>query len=75
MHDDLDVAVGALKWKRSGSAGGNGVKSVIRSLGTDKFSRLRIGIGRPMSRDPQAIIPFVLSSVPPTEGSSGRRRG
>ena len=64
LHDDLDVKVGSLKWKRNGSAGGNGVKSVIRSLGSDAFRRLRIGIGRPSSKDPAAVVPFVLGAVP-----------
>eukprot|EP00966_Prymnesium_polylepis_P329837 7385520-Prymnesium_polylepis.2 len=64
LHDDMDTKVGVLKWRHSGSAGGNGVKSVIRSLGTDGFSRLRVGVGRPASKDQGAVISFVLGDVP-----------
>jgi peptidyl-tRNA hydrolase, PTH1 family len=48
VHDDLDMEPGRLRLKRSGGAGGhNGVSSVIGELGSDQFSRLKIGIGRP----------------------------
>lgn len=46
--DDLDLDFGRIKIRGEGSCGGhNGLESVINSLGSDKFSRLRIGIGRP----------------------------
>ena len=46
--DDLDLEFGRLKIKDSGSSGGHrGLKSIIRSLGSQGFSRLRIGISRP----------------------------
>ncbi|MBI4708191.1 MAG: aminoacyl-tRNA hydrolase [Candidatus Omnitrophica bacterium] len=46
--DDLDLELGRLKIKPSGSSGGHrGVESVIKSIDTQQFSRLRIGIGRP----------------------------
>jgi len=48
VHDDLDLEVGRLRIKRSGGTGGhNGVESIITELGTDQFSRMKIGIGRP----------------------------
>ncbi len=48
MHDDMDIELGRLKFKKSGGdAGHHGVGSVIHSLGTDAFCRLRIGVGRP----------------------------
>ena len=79
LHDDLDTKVGVLKWRHSGSAGGNGVKSVIGSLGTDVFSRVRVGVGRPASKEPGAIIAFVLGDVPDddlvTIRSAARREG
>ncbi|MEO8610510.1 MAG: aminoacyl-tRNA hydrolase [Chloroflexota bacterium] len=46
--DDLDIPLGTVRMRKSGSAGGqNGIKSVIQHLGTQEFSRLRFGIGRP----------------------------
>lgn len=62
LHDDLDVKVGSIKWRHSGTAGGNGVKSIIHVLGTDHFARMRIGIGRPDRKDD--VIAFVLSGMP-----------
>jgi PTH1 family peptidyl-tRNA hydrolase len=44
--DDVNISTGALRLRRQGSAGGhNGLKSIIAHLGTDCFSRLRIGVG------------------------------
>ena len=48
MHDDMDIELGRVKFKKSGGdAGHHGLGSIIHSLGTDVFSRLRIGVGRP----------------------------
>lgn len=48
VYDDLDLPLGALRFRLHGGAGGhNGMKSIIQHLGTEKFKRLRIGIGRP----------------------------
>ncbi|MBW3634182.1 MAG: aminoacyl-tRNA hydrolase, partial [Chloroflexi bacterium] len=45
--DDIDLPFGAMRLRpRGGSGGHNGLKSIIAELGTDEFSRLRIGIGR-----------------------------
>jgi PTH1 family peptidyl-tRNA hydrolase len=47
VYDDLDFAVGALKIRESGGPGShNGMKSVVESLGSQNFPRLRIGIGK-----------------------------
>jgi PTH1 family peptidyl-tRNA hydrolase len=47
VYDDLDLAFGALRIRPGGGAGGhNGVRSIIDRLGTDRFPRLRVGIGR-----------------------------
>ena len=47
VYDDMDLPVGRLRIRLSGSAGGhNGMKSIISHLGSQKFPRLRIGIGK-----------------------------
>lgn len=52
VHDDLDLPVGKWGLKNGGSARGhNGVRSVCDSLKTQDFARLRVGIGRPHSKE------------------------
>jgi PTH1 family peptidyl-tRNA hydrolase len=47
VHDDLDMDAGRVKIKRNGSSGGHrGIDSIIQSLGTKDFARVKIGIGR-----------------------------
>lgn len=47
VYDDMDLALGSLRFKQKGSAGGhNGVKSIIASLNSQEFDRLKIGIGQ-----------------------------
>lgn len=47
--DDIDLEFGRLKIKPSGSSGGHrGLKSIIEAIGSQEFSRLRMGIGRPL---------------------------
>lgn len=48
VYDDLDLELGRLRLRPHGGAGGhNGMRSLIQALGTDRFPRLRLGIGRP----------------------------
>lgn len=48
LHDDVDLPLGRIRLRESGSAGGHrGIASIIQSLQTDRFSRLKIGVGRP----------------------------
>lgn len=46
IYDDIALDVGAIRVRKEGSAGGhNGMKSIIQHLGTDKFMRIRMGVG------------------------------
>lgn len=50
IYDDMDLPLGKLRLRLSGSAGGhNGMKSAIAHLGIQNFPRLRIGIGKPQN--------------------------
>ncbi len=45
LYDDLDLEQGQVRLRQKGSAGGhNGMKSIIKMLGTDQFKRIRIGV-------------------------------
>ncbi len=47
-HDEMDLPFGTIKVKKGGgNAGHNGLKSIEKSLGSNEFWRLRIGVGRP----------------------------
>jgi peptidyl-tRNA hydrolase, PTH1 family len=62
VYDDIALPLGKLRVRQKGSAGGhNGIKSIISTLGSDEFLRVRIGI-RP-DRDFDDIRDFVLSPV------------
>lgn len=55
VHDDLDLDLGRLRLRPSGGGGGhNGVLSIIDALGSDRFARLKIGIGRPPAGEDSA---------------------
>ncbi|MCX8116457.1 MAG: aminoacyl-tRNA hydrolase [Desulfobacterota bacterium] len=48
VHDDLDLPFGRLRFKRQGGDGGHlGVRSIVETIGTERFLRLKVGIGRP----------------------------
>jgi PTH1 family peptidyl-tRNA hydrolase len=66
VHDDMDLEPGRLKVVQDRGPGGhNGIRSIIEHLGTKRFTRLRVGIGRP----PEFISPadFVLSRFSESE--------
>ena len=64
IYDDMDLPLGKLRLRLSGSAGGhNGMKSAISHLGNQNFPRLRIGIGKPQNAvagDDANTISYVL---------------
>lgn len=68
IHDDLDLTPGRVKIVAGGGAGGhNGIRSLMRHLGTGDFARLKIGIGHPRDLGETAAMPverFVLSRFP-----------
>ncbi len=66
IHDDMDLPTGRIKVKAAGGSGGHkGIDSIIKHLGTDRFARVRIGIGKPA--DKEDTVDYVLSSFSDTE--------
>jgi peptidyl-tRNA hydrolase, PTH1 family len=70
--DDLNLPLGKLRIRENGSAGGhNGLKSIIASIGSEDFPRMRIGIGQPSteqkSHRDDAVIDHVLGDFMPDE--------
>ncbi|MFA5367958.1 MAG: aminoacyl-tRNA hydrolase [Dehalococcoidia bacterium] len=62
--DDMDLPVGKIRIRPQGGSGGHkGLASIISSIGSDAFTRIRVGIGRPDNDE----ISFVLSNFPPEE--------
>ena len=60
IYDDMDMPQGRLRIRPKGSAGGhNGLKSIIETLGSTEFPRIKVGIGRPPQEGDQ--IDYVLS--------------
>jgi PTH1 family peptidyl-tRNA hydrolase len=70
VYDDLDLALGKVRVRQKGSAGGhNGVRSLIEAFGTDELRRVKIGIGRPgrPGEDRDRVSDHVLSPFFPEE--------
>lgn len=66
IHDDINLPVGKLRLRPSGSAGGhNGLRSIIEITGSQDFPRLRVGVGRPPDGDDQ--IGHVIGEMSPQE--------
>ncbi|MDJ0553198.1 MAG: aminoacyl-tRNA hydrolase [Microcoleaceae cyanobacterium MO_207.B10] len=64
IYDDMDLPMGRLRLRLSGSAGGhNGMKSAIAHLGTQEFPRLRIGIGKPKTATAETGDPNTIGHV------------
>jgi PTH1 family peptidyl-tRNA hydrolase len=61
LHDEIDLAFGEVRTRLGGGlAGHNGLKSIKAALGTADFNRVRIGVGRPDSTDPEQVAAYVL---------------
>jgi len=64
VYDDIDVALGSLRFKERGSAGThNGMKNLVEVLKSEEIKRLRIGIGKPENPNID-LADYVLSDVP-----------
>ena len=63
IFDDISLPVGRIRVRKSGSAGGhNGIKSIIASLGTDAFPRVKVGVGDKPHPD-YDLADWVLSAI------------
>lgn len=63
LHDDLDLPIGTIRLRLRGGHGGHqGVKSIIDSLGSNNFCRLKMGIGRPANPETE-IVDYLLSPL------------
>jgi peptidyl-tRNA hydrolase, PTH1 family len=66
VHDDVDLEPGRLQARSGGGlAGHNGLRSIAGALGTQDFTRLRIGVGRPGRGDRRTVADYVLSPFEP----------
>jgi PTH1 family peptidyl-tRNA hydrolase len=61
LHDEIDLPFGEIQARRGGGlAGHNGLKSLKRGFGDGDFWRVRVGVGRPDSTDPEIVSAYVL---------------
>jgi len=61
VHDEIDLPFGEVRTRvGGGTAGHNGLKSLVRGLGSPDFARVRVGVGRPDSTDPEIVSAYVL---------------
>jgi peptidyl-tRNA hydrolase, PTH1 family len=61
LHDEIDLPFGEIRVRLGGGmAGHNGLKSLKRDFGSPDFHRVRIGVGRPDSTDPEIVAAYVL---------------
>ena len=72
IHDDLDLPLGKIRLRRSGGSGGHkGMNSIISTLESEDFPRIRVGIGRPQAEEgpfnEDTIVHYVLSDFSPPE--------
>lgn len=70
VHDEIDLPFGRIEVRLGGGlAGHNGLKSLRQGLGSPDFRRVRVGVGRPDTTDPEIVSAHVLGrfSEPPDE--------
>ena len=61
VHDEIDLPFGDVRTRLGGGlAGHNGLKSIKRELASADFMRVRVGVGRPNSTDPEIVSSYVL---------------
>jgi len=61
VHDEIDLPFGEIRTRTGGGlAGHNGLKSLKTGLGSADFARIRIGVGRPPTTDPDRVAAYVL---------------
>jgi peptidyl-tRNA hydrolase, PTH1 family len=61
IHDEIDLPFGEIRTRVGGGlAGHNGLKSLRQALGSPDFTRVRIGVGRPPTTDPDLVAAYVL---------------
>lgn len=61
IHDEIDLPFGEIETRVGGGlAGHNGLKSLAKELGGKDFARIRVGVGRPDSTDPEIVSAHVL---------------
>ena len=62
VHDEIDFPFGRVEARLGGGTGGhNGLKSLRDGLGSADFRRVRVGVGRPDTTDPDVVSKYVLS--------------
>ena len=79
VHDEIDLPFGEVRTRLGGGlAGNNGLKSIKAALGGPEFMRVRVGVGRPDSTDPEIVAGWVLGrfaeSAPEVAGLIARGR-
>jgi len=72
IHDDLDLPLGKIRLRYNGSSGGHkGVDSIVSELGSQEFTRIRVGIGRPTTDSIEIseddVIAYVLGDFTPDQ--------
>jgi peptidyl-tRNA hydrolase, PTH1 family len=61
LHDEIDLPFGEIRVRLGGGlAGHNGLKSIRQGLGSADFGRVRVGVGRPPTTDPDRVAAYVL---------------